>query len=75
MFITIVLPKADTKFNFVTVEKEEAPVPKEILLTQNVNIDHHPQKKQIRLPKLKDGETRELEFGNSGAYCILRNIL
>ena len=61
MFITIVLPKA--------------PVPKEILLTQNVNIDHHPQKKQISLPKLKDGETRELEFGNSGAYCILRNIL
>ena len=39
----------------------------------DVKIDKNPQKKQIPLPKLKDGKTRESEFGNS-AY-VKRHVL
>lgn len=65
MLIAIALPKTDTKFNCLVVKEEKAPVPKE---DKNVNIDKHQQEKQVRLPKLIDGEKRELEPGNS-AYA------
>ena len=39
----------------------------------DVKIDKNSQKKQIPLPKLKDGKTRESEFGNS-AY-VKRHVL
>lgn len=55
MLIAIALPKTDTKFNCLAVKEEKAPVPKE---DKNVNIDKHQQEKQVRLPKLTDGEKR-----------------
>ena len=43
--ITLVLPNTNTKFNKLTFQEEKMPVPKEVLLSQKVNVDKHPQKK------------------------------
>ena len=66
ILITIVLPKADAKFNHAADKEEKAPVPKKVLLRQNTNIEKYPQKNQIRLPEYRDGKsTREFESDNS----------
>ena len=74
--ITIVLPKTDASFNHVPVKEEKAPVPKKVLLRQNTNIEKHPQKNQIHLPKLKGGRsTRELKPDNSSCVtCFVQNL-
>ena len=74
--ITIALPKTDANFNHVAVREEKAPVSKKVLLRQNTNIEKHPQKNQIHLPKLKDGKsTRELKSDNSSCVtCFVQNL-
>ena len=74
--IMIALPKIDANFNHVAVKEEKAPVPKKVLLRQNTNIEKHPQKNQIHLPKLKDGKsTRELKSDNSSCVtCFEQNL-
>ena len=64
--ITIVILKTNANFNYVTVEEENGPVSKKVMLKQNANTEKGPSRKQIHLPKLKDGKiTRELASDNS----------
>ena len=66
----------NANFNYVTIEEEKAPVPKKVLIDKTLILKEIHRKKQIRLPKLKDGKTtRELETGNS-AYvtCSVQNL-
>ena len=53
--IAIALPKTDAKLNYAAIKEEKVPVPKKALLRQNTNLAKYPQKNQMRLPKLKDG--------------------
>lgn len=50
--ITITLPKTDSNFNDVAVKEGKVPVPKKVLLRQNINIEKHPQKHEARLTKI-----------------------
>ena len=50
--ITITLPKRDSNFNDVAVKEGKVPVPKKVLLRQNINIEKHPQKHETRLTKI-----------------------
>lgn len=47
------LTNADKKFNKLTLQKEKAPVPIEVLLSQNVNIDKHPQKANMFVEEME----------------------
>ena len=74
--ITIVLPTTDENFNHVAAKEEKVPVPRKVLLRQNTDIEKHPQKNQIHLPKLKDGKsTSELKSDNSSCVtCFVQNL-
>ena len=74
--ITIVLPKKDANFNYVTVKEEKALVLKKVLLRQNTHIKNIHRRTKYVLPKLKDEKsTRELVSGNSSCVtCFVQNL-